>query len=71
MMNIEKGVKITSGNKKYPFSEMDIGDSVFFGGEPKATQSKPVLAGRSLGDRKGLKFSARSEGDGVRIWRVK
>lgn len=53
---------------KYPFSEMEIGQSVFFDGA--RTGGKEYLAAQAAGRHKGWKFSGRSEGSGLRIWRV-
>ena len=56
--------------RSYRWGEMDVGDSVFFEDEPKASQSKPALASRDWGRNHGTKFSARKQNGGVRIWRV-
>lgn len=53
--------------RKYPFGDMTVGHSVFVEGE--GSQGKAATAAR--GYRKyGMKFAARIEGSGVRIWRV-
>lgn len=53
---------------KYPFGEMKIGDSVFF--DDCNTSSNCIVAAYNYGRRKNMKFSARSQDEGVRIWRV-
>ena len=75
-MKIEKNIPAPSGyganvSGKYPWRKMDVGDSVFFDNEPDKTQSNPAAAAR-LFSRKNpeFKFATRSEGNGVRVWRV-
>lgn len=73
---IDKGVKVPENCRgrgqpsKYPFAEMEIGDSVFFADEARGTMSKPVLAARQHANYHDKKMAARKEGNGVRIWRV-
>lgn len=76
-MNIEKGLPLPKAGKKskYPFAEMEVGDSVFFADTDGGSGSKPAIAAKVYAHRNqktvsGLKFSARSENGGVRIWRV-
>jgi hypothetical protein len=68
-MKIDKGVKMPS-RKSYHWQDVQIGDSIFYDDEPKATQSNPSISARSWGYANNAKFSARKEGNGVRIWRV-
>lgn len=72
-MKIDKDVKmpIYHGRSPYPFRDMEVGDSVFFDEEPFGSQSRPVAAARKWGKNRGVRFSARREGYGVRIWRVR
>lgn len=72
-MEIDKGIPIPSGagrqgGRKYPFADMEIGDSVFF--EGSASYGKEHNAARVYGRRTGKKFTARTTRGGVRIWRV-
>lgn len=68
---IEKGVPIPpssgGGRKpKYPWREMKVGDSFFVEGEPiKLRNSLYPLA-----TRHNIKLTIRTEGNGVRVWRV-
>lgn len=68
--NIPGPIGGRNGRIKYPFREMEIGDSVFFPDEPKGSQSKPAMAARINATHWGWRFSSRKEGTGVRIWRV-
>lgn len=73
-MNIEKGIpapeSALKGRTKYPWPKMDIGDSVFFEGEPGGTQCNASKASIMYGKRTGKKFASRSIDGGVRIWRI-
>ena len=69
-MKIEKNIPLRGYKSKYDFGKMELRDSVFFDNEPLASKSNPAVAAASYGARLGLKFSARTEGNGVRIWRV-
>ena len=71
-MKIEKNIeapKKTAGRPaKYPFADMDVGDSVFIHGGH--INGKEYVAASQTGLRKGWKFSGRSVDGGLRIWRV-
>jgi len=56
--------------KKYQWSQMNVGDSVFFVDEPKTSQSNPAMSSRTYARINGRKFVSRKEGSGVRIWRT-
>ena len=70
MFKIEKNIPIPeqTRKKKYPFKDMEVGDSIFV---EKEMISRVYSAARTYGSRKGLYFSARKEGNGYRIWRTK
>ena len=68
-MKIEKNVPIperNSNKKKYPFGEMEIGDSVF---EVKPTGI--YRAAGAYGRRHGMQFRLKTENNGERVWRIK
>lgn len=72
-MLIEKNIPVPeqSGRgrrAKYPFSKMEVGDSVFFPGENSS--SRCSIAAHAYGHRVGWKFSVRTMDGGVRIWRI-
>ena len=54
--------------RKYPFLDMDVGDSVFF--EGKKIPCKEYTAAQAAGSRTGVKFAARTVDGGLRIWRI-
>ena len=55
-------------SRKYPFLDMAVGDSVFFDGEE--VNGKAYRAAMSTGTRHDLRFVARRENNGLRIWRA-
>lgn len=59
---------ITGRPEKYPFSQMEVGDSVFFDGVKVG--GKEYVASQMSGRKNGWKFSGRSIDGGLRIWRV-
>jgi hypothetical protein len=60
-----------SGVEKYPFSKLEVGDSILFNPEPAGSGSRPAVAARTRAVRTDMKFTCRKEGTGVRIWRIK
>ncbi len=67
-ITIEKGVefKPEPSNAKYPWDDMDVGDSFFF------ADRKVVAAACSRNQRnKSKKFVTRQVEGGFRVWRVK
>ena len=68
-MEIEKTVPIPVGGRgtKWPFSHMEVGDSVHFPYEK--VKGLAYSAAMSCGDRHGKKFVVRRDGDGIRVWR--
>lgn len=83
---IEKGIPMPAkvrtggrhagyGRQRYPFPDMEIGDSFFVASSESLSQWQ--LSGR-LGDaassyarrRPGLTFTTRYEASGVRVWRI-
>ena len=69
-MNIQKNVPMPTSkrSRKYPFLDMAVGDSVFFDGEE--VNGKAYRAAMSTGTRDDLRFVARRENNGLRIWRA-
>lgn len=75
-MNIEKQIPMPEPStafgqsRKYPFNEMEIGDSVLAEGFSSTKGCHPYNAAKVYGGRSGKKFSARKVEGGVRIWRI-
>ncbi len=52
--------------RRYPYAEMGVGQSFYVEG----VQMQVVLNGNwRAGKKLGMKFIARREGDGIRVWR--
>ena len=69
MIKIDKGVPLPvtyTVNLKYPWLEMEIGDSFFV----NATQSRIGSHAWQMGNRHNRKFTTRKVDGGVRVWRV-
>jgi|TARA_R100001086_G_C11846323_1_gene260277 hypothetical protein len=69
MMDIDNNVPLPSTRRatKYPFIHMGVGESTFCDGEK--INGKAYRAAMSTGIRRGWKFIARNENNGIRIWR--
>ena len=62
------------GNIKWPFSKMEVGQSMFVaGGESTQTGigGKAYRAAQRVGGYKSWKFVGEQVASGIRIWRVK
>lgn len=69
-INIDKNVPIPEkvGREcKYPWRQMEIGDSFFIEGKRTNNMCSLIAA---AGKRIGRKFISRTIGNGVRIWRI-
>lgn len=70
VFKIEKNIEISSrvrGVIKYPFAQMDVGDSF---SAPHTAAANIRAAAFSFGKRSGFRFSTRKDGDQVRVWRI-
>ncbi len=66
-IQIEKGVPLEKGgNRKYPFQDMEIGDSFFIIERPSTVQT----CASQYGSRNKKKFVTKVMNGGVRVWRV-
>ena len=68
MYQVEKGVPVPEVSSKYPFKQMDVGDSFVFELDKKKQVS---AAANHYAKKTGFGFTIREDGDGFRIWRVK
>jgi hypothetical protein len=70
-MKIEKGIPVTDqrrGNhRKYPWDEMEVGDSFFVPGKSPNTISSSA---NYQSKTRGWRFKVASLEGGVRVWRV-
>ena len=75
MIKIEKGVPVPKNitrKAKYPFREMEVGDSFFITDKVDAerTRKKVSAAATMFCQNKDYKFKTQTFDSGVRIWRV-
>jgi hypothetical protein len=74
-MKIEKGIPVPSNatrKAKYPFREMEVGDSFFITDKVDAerTRKKVSAAATMFCQQRECKFKTQTFDTGVRIWRV-
>jgi hypothetical protein len=60
-------VPASTRSRKYPFLDMQVGNSVVFEGQK--VNGKAYRAAMSTGTRHGMRFVSRPEGEALRIWR--
>jgi hypothetical protein len=67
-MQIETNVPLPEfvRSTKYPFSHMEVNESVYF---PQEINGKAYRAAMACGTRHNKRFIVRRENDGIRIWR--
>jgi len=66
-IKIDKGVPVPLNRRtKYPWADMEVGDSFFVVTDKIANFKRNVYAK----NRNGKEFTARAEGDGCRVWRT-
>jgi hypothetical protein len=66
-VELEKDVPVPESRKRYPYREMEIGDSFFVeGGGLQNICNQNYRTGKKL----GMSFIARKEVNGVRVWRT-
>jgi len=59
-------VPVSTRSRKYPFMDMQVGESIWFDEQVNGRAYRSAL---STGTRHNLKFVARKEDSGIRIWR--
>ena len=59
-------VPVSTRSRKYPFLDMQVGESIWFDEQVNGRAYRSAL---STGTRHNLKFVARKEDSGIRIWR--
>lgn len=64
---IEKNVPMPETPAKYPFADMEVGDSFF---AENRTPSQLQNSAGTIKKSKGFKFAARAIDGGARIWRT-
>lgn len=65
-IRIDKGIPMP---RKFPFEEMEVGDS--FVVPPDTHRTTVNIAAKRFGDKHGMKFATRTMPDGtLRCWRI-
>jgi len=67
---IEQNVEIPASRTRYPFSDMDPGDSIFFPTEKQAVSARVAAVRFAAKYKEEWKFTLRRVDDGWRLWRL-
>jgi len=70
---VEKDIEIPAkrhGPSKYPWAEMEVGDSFFVEGPAPKTQRCLAVCAGGQRRRHGTRFTTRQCENGVRVWRI-
>lgn len=68
-IRVESSIPLPSerANRKYPHEDMTVGDSFYLEG---VSMQVVLNANWRAGKRLARRFTARKEGEGIRVWRV-
>lgn len=74
MYLVEKNIQMPNGGRlgrksKYPFAEMEVGDSFFIPGSGEDVRLRVANAAMVHGKRNGKTFTSRKVDGGFRLWR--
>jgi len=73
-IKIEKGVPLPASGagrpSKYPWGDMEVGDSFFAEAKPESMHTQAAFAGRKYGRRFTTRKRTENGVAGVRVWRV-
>jgi hypothetical protein len=71
---IEKGIPFPTGYntrwRRYPWPEMEVGDSVLVPGEGRTHTTRVSNAAKGYGKKHGMQFITRTVDGGARVWRT-
>lgn len=74
-IKVERGVPApprTASRTKYPFADMEVGDSFFMSAAfPEHERGRVSAAACAYAKKHGVKFSTKVFDTGVRTWRIK
>lgn len=71
MYKIDAGVTFPDVRSKYPFHDMEVGDSILFTERPEADSARVCALRYVRAHNPDWKFSLRAVQNGWRLWRVK
>lgn len=72
MYKIEKGIPVgvVSTKNKYPFDQMEVGDSFYVKGDQKKKVAVGVAVTYYKKFHANKKFTCRTSSEGIRVWRT-
>jgi len=68
---IEKHVPRPRGSGRYPFADMEVGDSFFISEKSRGEAARVAARNFKIRNAPEWAFSTRKEGTGLRLWRVR
>lgn len=71
MIQIDEGIALPTNRSKYPFEEMEAGDSILFGIHKQAESCRVAALRFVRVHRPSWVFSLRKVDNGWRLWRTK
>lgn len=71
MVQIDQGIALPANRSKYPFGEMETGDSILFGIRKQAESCRVAALRFTRVHQTSWVFSLRRVDNGWRLWRVK
>jgi len=70
MLEIEQGIDIPASRTRYPFSDMEPGDSIFFPSAKNALSARVAAVRYAQKHNPGWVFTLRKINGGWRLWRA-
>jgi hypothetical protein len=70
MFVIDQNVEIPGSRTRYPFPEMEPGDSIFFDTEKRAVSARVAAVRYAAKQNEGWRFTLRRVEGGWRLWRT-
>jgi hypothetical protein len=71
MHKVDYGVEYPDSRTKYPFHDMEVGDSILFTERPAADNARVSAIRFVKAHQPVWKFSLRTVENGWRLWRIK
>jgi hypothetical protein len=70
VLEIDRGIDIPASRTRYPFSDMEPGDSILFDAEKKATSARVAAVRYASRHSPDWTFTLRKVEGGWRLWRT-
>lgn len=70
MLQIDRNIEIPEGRSRYPFADMEVGDSIFFPDERKASSARVAAVRYASRYHPTWVFTLRRVEGGWRLWRA-